>query len=142
VRFLPARKPRTPLVLASPLVCGLSAVSVAFVAIWGMARAGWALPVKLPAVAGTPERLAPDFGGHVITVRRDGGYALGGTRLPRGALARRLARLGATPAGRGEQILIRADARAPFERVADLLEVCRLARLERVSFEVLEGSLP
>ncbi len=140
--FLPARKRRTPLTLASPLACGLAAVAVAFVAIWGMSRAGWAVPVELPKVDTPPKRLAPGFGGHVITIRHDGGYSLGGTRLPRGALARRLARLGKTPGGRGEQILIRADARAPFARVADLLEICREARLDRVSFEVLEESLP
>jgi biopolymer transport protein ExbD len=142
VNFLPNRKRRSPLALASPLACGAAAVAVAFVAIWGTSRAGWAVPVELPKVSAGAERRAPNFGGHVITVRRDGGYSLGGTRLPRTALAARLARLGQLRGGRQERIIVRADARASFARVIDLLEMCRRSGLGSVSFEVLEESQP
>jgi len=141
VIFLPRRRRRTFLVLASPLACGLAAVAVAFAAIWGMSRAASAVPVELPKVSAGTEKLEAGFGGHVITVRRDGGYLLGGSRLPRGELAARLKRLGAGPSRR-EHIVVRADARVPFARVADLLEMCRASGLSSVSFEVLEESLP
>jgi biopolymer transport protein ExbD len=140
--FLPARPRRSFLVLASPLACALATVAVAFVAVWGMARAARSVRVKLPKVAGGAERVDPNFGGHVITVGPGGGYLLGGTRMPRSELAARLKRLGGTAGGRREQILIRADAGASFSRVADLLEICRSAGLDSVSFEVLEESSP
>jgi biopolymer transport protein ExbD len=142
VNFLPQRRRRrTFLVLASPLACGLAAVAVAFAAMWGMSRAASAVPVELPKVSAGTEKLEPGFGGHVITVRRDGGYLLGGSRLPRGELAARLERLGSGPALR-EHIVVRADAEAPFARIADLVEMCRKAGLGSLSFEVLEESLP
>ncbi len=140
--FLPARPRRTPLVLAAPLACGLAAVLAALAALWGLGRAGRALPVELPKVSGRAEPLKPDFTGHVVTVRPDGGYALGGSRLHWSELKRRLGRLGELPAAGGERILIRADANAPFGKVADLLEICREAGLGSVRFEVLEESRP
>lgn len=140
--FLPARPRRTPFFMAAPLAAGLAAVLAAFVALWGLGRAGRAVPVELPKVSGRAEPLPAGFAGHVITVRPDGGYVLGGGRLPRSELAARLKRLGELPSARDERILIRADAGAPFGKVADLLELCREAGLGAVRFEVLEESAP
>ncbi|MHC4914075.1 MAG: ExbD/TolR family protein [Planctomycetota bacterium] len=142
MNFLPARRGRSPLVIAGPLVCGLAAVAVGFVGAWAMAGVGRAVPVELPRTGSTAAELEANFAGHVITVRRDGSYLLGGGRLPRAELAARLNRLGKLPAAADERILIRADAGAPFEGVADLLEMCRAAGLRSVSFEVLEESAP
>ena len=140
MNFLPARRHRSPLVIAGPLVCGLAAVAAGFAGIWTMAAVGRAVPVELPRTGDTAAELPANFPGHVITVRRDGRYLLGGSRLPRAELAARLSRLGRLPAAAGERILIRADAGASFGGIADLVEMCRAAGLRSVSFEVLEES--
>ena len=141
MNFLPGGPRRSLLALAAPLCCGLAAVGAALVALWGLGRAGRAVAVELPRVESGAERLAAGFGGHVITVRSDGGCVLGGGRLPWSELGRRLEKLGKLPAARSERVLIRADAHAPFGRVAALLELCRRSGLP-VRFEVVEGSAP
>jgi biopolymer transport protein ExbD len=142
VIFSPGRPRRSALLLAGPLSCGLAAIAVGLVAVWGMGRAGRTVPVDLPTVGGEAAELDPNFSGHVISVRRDGSYALGGARLPRSELAARLRRLGELPRAAEERILVRADAAAPFEKVVDLLQLCRGAGLTAVGFEVLEESAP
>jgi len=136
--FLPSRARRAPLVLAGPVCCGLAAAATALAAVWGLARAGRAVPVDLPRLeAAAP--LDANFAGHVITVRRDGSCLLGGSSLSRGQVAERLRRLGGLAGARSERLVIRADAGAPFARVAQLLEDCRAAGLVAVSFEVEEA---
>ena len=126
--------------LAAPLACGLAAAAAALAALWGLGRAGRAVPVKLPKVERGTELVKPDFGGHAITVRADGGYALGGSRLSRLEIKERLERLGGLPGAGEERVIIRADAGVRFEKVVDLLQVCRRAGLSSVRFEVVEES--
>jgi biopolymer transport protein ExbD len=139
--FLPDRPRRTPLVLAGPVCCGLAAVAVALAAVWGLARTARAVPVDLPWLE-PAEPLDGCFPGHVITVRRDGSLLLGGDVLTRAQIAERLQRLGSLPEARAERLVIRADAGAPFARVAELMEACRRAGLSAVHFEVEEGGGP
>lgn len=141
MNFLPHGPRRSPLALAAPLCCGLAAAGAALVALWGLGRAGRAVAVELPKVESGAEPLAANFRGHVITVRNDGGCVLGGGRLPWSELRLRLEKLGKLPTARSERVLIRADAHAPFGKVAALLELCRRSGLS-VRFEVVEESSP
>jgi len=137
--FLPAGRKSPALALAAPLLAGLLAVAAAGSALWGLVQAGRAVPVKLPAVEPGAPMAGTLTGGHVIVILGDGSYQLGGARLPRAELLRRLEQLGRLPGQQSEEILIRADAAAPFARVAELLEACRRVGLVSVRFEVAGG---
>jgi biopolymer transport protein ExbD len=142
VDFLPSRSRAPLLTLAAPLVCGLAGMGAALAATWGMYHAGRTVPVELPVIAGEGTEAGAASTGHVITVLPDGRYLLGGSRLSREELARRLETLGRLPQAAGERVLIRADAGARADCVIELLELCRRGGLSAVRLEVREGVLP
>ena len=133
--MIPARRRNPSVLLAAPLLCGFLGIAGAATALWGLLPAGRAVPIKLPAADGGEPGAAATTG-HVIAVLAGGDYLLGGHRLSRAELDRRLTSLGRLPGAEREEVLIRADANAPFEQVAWLLERCRAHKLGAVRFEV------
>lgn len=68
-----------------------------------------------------------------ITIARDGSLYLGGERLEASQLADRLKELDAQ-----QPVTIRADKKADYKRIVEVMDACKLAAISRVSATVVQ----
>jgi biopolymer transport protein ExbD len=72
----------------------------------------------------------------ILTISQDGNVTLSGVPFNLDDLPARLDGV------QGQTVVIEAARQCPFERVADVLEICRKAEIEGVQVSVRQGVLP
>lgn len=65
-----------------------------------------------------------------VSIARDGTFAVAGKQCPPGELAARLTELAAK---RHRAVVVHADAGAPLAQVAEVMDACKTAGVQRVS---------
>ena len=74
----------------------------------------------------------------VLSITADGGYYIGEAPIPEEEMTTRLSALAAENPNRN--VFLKADAQVPYERVAQLMSLAKLAGIQRVGLVTRPGS--